>query len=161
MTWGIPTTLFLQFHVLISLVGMVGGCVVMYGLLTGRALGGWTAVFLATTILTSVIGFPLPPFGLDPPRMVGILSLLLLAPAVTALSVFRLDGAWRWIYIVGATAALYLNVFVGVIQAFAKLPALHALAPTQSEPPFLVAQLVVLAIFIAIGVLSVRRFHLG
>ena len=101
----------------------------MYGLVTGKpSVGSWTAVFLATTILTSLSGFPLPPFGLDPPRLVGILSLLLLAAAVIALSVFRLNGAWRWIYIVGATAALYLNVFVGVIQAFAKLPFLHARA---------------------------------
>jgi len=151
----------LQFHVLISLVGILSGCVVVYGLVTGKPLGSWTAVFLAATTLTSISGFPLPPFGLDPPRLVGILSLLLLAAAVIALYVFRLDGAWRWIYIVGATAALYLNVFVGVIQAFAKLPFLHVLAPTQSEPPFLVAQLVVLAIFIAVGVLSVRRFHPG
>ncbi len=159
MTWGIPTALFLQFHVLVGLVGIASGGVVMYGLLTGKPFGGWTALFLAATILTSVTGFPLPPFGLDPPRMVGILSLILLAAAVAAVSVFRLDGAWRWIYIVGATAALYLNVFVGVIQAFAKLPFLHALAPTQTAWPFVVVQLAVLAIFIAIGILSVRRFR--
>jgi hypothetical protein len=109
--------------------------------------------------LTSITGFPLAPSGFDPPQAVGIISLVLLALAVGALYVFRLAGAWRWIYVVGATAALYLNVFVGVVQAFQKLPFLQSLAPTQSEPPFLVAQLAVLAIFIAFGILAVIRFH--
>jgi len=151
----------LQIHVLLSLIGIVSGLVVLYGLLTGRPRGGWTALFLAATILTSITGFPLAPSGFDPPQAVGIISLVLLALAVVALYVFRLAGAWRWIYVAGATAALYLNVFVGVVQSFQKLPLLHALAPTQSEPPFLVAQLAVLAIFIALGILAVIRFHPG
>jgi len=159
MTWGLPTRLFLQIHVALSLIGIVTGLIVLYGLLAGRALGGWTALFLATTILTSITGFPLPPFGLDPPRMVGILSLILLAIAVGAYYAFNLDGAWRWIYVVTAMAALYLNCFVAVIQSFAKIPSLHALAPTQSEPPFLVAQLAVLALFLVLGFLSLRKFH--
>jgi len=159
MTWGLPTHLFLQIHVALSLIGIVTGLIVLYGLLAGRALGGWTALFLATTILTSITGFPLPPFGLDPPRMVGILSLILLAIAVGAYYAFNLDGAWRWIYVVTAMAALYLNCFVAVIQSFAKIPSLHALAPTQSEPPFLVAQLAVLALFLVLGFLSLRKFH--
>ena len=124
-----------------------------------REFGGWTVLFLATTILTSVTGFPLPPFGFDPPRAVGVLSLILLAVAVAALYVFKLRGAWRWIYVITAMAALYLNVFVGIIQAFLKIPSLHALAPTQSEPPFLVTQLVVLVIFLVLGILAVIRFH--
>jgi hypothetical protein len=161
MTWGIPTHTFVQIHVLISLIGIVSGLVAMYGLLTGRLLGGWTALFLATTVLTSVTGFPLPPFGFDPPRAVGLLSLLLLALAIAALYAFHLAGAWRWIYIGTATIALYLNVFVGVIQSFQKLPFLHALAPTQSEPPFVVAQLAVLVIFVALGIFALRRFHPG
>jgi hypothetical protein len=159
MTWGIPTHLFLQIHVGLSLIGIVTGLIVLYGLLAGRALGGWTALFLATTILTSVTGFPLPPFGLDPPRMVGILSLVLLAMAVGAYYVFHLVGAWRWVYVATAMTALYLNCFVAVIQSFAKIPSLHALAPTQSEPPFLIAQIVVLALFVVLGFLSVRKFH--
>jgi hypothetical protein len=159
MTWGIPTDLFLEFHVIVSLVGMVSGLVVLYGLLSGAALGGWTALFLVTTILTSVTGFPLPPFGFDPPRAVGTLSLVLLAVAVAAYYVFHLSGAWRWVYVVTAMMALYLNVFVGVIQAFAKLPFLHALAPTGSEPPFLVVQVLVLVAFVALGFLSVKKFH--
>lgn len=159
MTWGLPTHLFLQIHVALSLVGIVAGLIVLYGLLAGRALGGWTALFLLTTILTDITGFPLPPFGLDPPRMVGILSLVLLAAAVVAYYSFRLAGAWRWIYVVTAMAALYLNCFVAVIQSFAKIPTLHRLAPTQSEPPFLAAQIIVLALFLTLGVVSVRQFH--
>jgi hypothetical protein len=150
---------FLEFHVVISLIGIVSGLIVLYGLLSGKAYGGWTALFLITTILTSATGFFLPPFGLDPPRAVGILSLVLLAAAVAAYYVFLLAGVWRWVYVVTAMAALYLNCFVGVIQAFAKLSFLHDLAPTQSEPPFVAAQAVVLAIFVALGFVAVRKFH--
>src|SRR6202166_4426546 len=148
----------LQIHVLVSLIGIVSGFVVLYGLLLGRRLGGWTTLFLATTILTSVTGFPLAPFGFDPARAVGVISLVLLALAVAALYVFRLAGAWRWVYVGSAIAALYLNVFVGVVQAFQKLPFLQPLAPTQSEPPFLVAQIAVVAIFVLLGFLALRRF---
>jgi hypothetical protein len=149
----------LQIHVALSLIGIVSGLVVLYGLLTGRPLGGWTALFLATTILTSITGFPLAPFGFDPPRAVAVISLVLLALAVAALYVFRLARAWRWVYVGSAIAALYLNVFVGVVQAFQKLPFLQPLAPTQSEPPFLIAQVAVLAIFIVAGILAAIRFH--
>jgi hypothetical protein len=149
----------LQIHVALSLIGIASGFAVLYGLLTGRPLGGWTAVFLVTTILTSLSGFQLEPFGFDPPRAVGLISLVLLAAAVVAFYAFHLAGPWRWAYIVTASAALYLNVFVGVIQAFQKLPFLQALAPTQSEPPFVVAQLVVLFAFIALGTVGVIRFH--
>jgi hypothetical protein len=159
MTWRIPTDIFLEIHIALSLIGIVSGLVVLYGLLTGQALGGWTALFLGTTILTSVTGFPLPPFGLDPPRIVGIISLVLLAIAVAAHSIFHLHGTWRWIYVVTALMALYLNCFVGVIQAFAKIAALHALAPTGSEPPFLVAQIALLVLFLVFGFVSVRKFH--
>jgi hypothetical protein len=159
MTWGIPTDIFLNIHVALSLIALVLGLIVLYGLLSGEVLGVWTVLFLAGMILTSVTGFPLPPFGLDPPRMVGILSLVLLAIAVFAIYVFRLRGAWRWIYVVTAMAALYLDAFVGVIQAFAKLTFLHALAPTQSEPPFVIVQVVLLVIFVVLGFLAVRRFH--
>jgi hypothetical protein len=149
----------LQFHVLVSLVGIASGLIVAYGLLTGKQFGAWTALFLATTVLTSATGFPLPPFGFDPPRVIGTISLVLLALAIAALYAFHLGGAWRWIYIVTALAAFYFNAFVGVVQAFQKLPFLQPLAPTQSEPPFVVAQLVLLAAFIAIAVVAVLRFH--
>ncbi len=159
MTWGISTDLFLQIHVILSLAGMVSGASVLYGLLNGKALRGWTAVFLATTILTSVTGFPLPPFGFDPPRAVGTLSLILLAVAAGAFYAFHLAGAWRGVYVVTAMVALYLDVFVGVIQAFAKLSFLHALAPTQSDPAFIVVQLLVLASFIGLGFAALRKFR--
>lgn len=149
----------LQIHVILSLIGILAGLVVLYGLLANWSSSGWTALFLVTTILTSVTGFPLPPFGFDPPRIVGVLSLVLLASAVGALYVFRLAGPWRWIYVFTAVAALYLNVFVAVAQSFLKLPPLHDLAPTQTEPPFLVAQLIVLAAFIAMGVFALIKFR--
>jgi hypothetical protein len=159
MTLGIPTDLFLKLHVALSLMGIASGLIILYGLVKGRALGGWTALFLATTILASVTGFPLAPFGLDPARIVGILSLVLLVIAALARYAFHLGGVWRWTYVVTAMAALYLSCFVGVVQAFSKLQFLHALAPTQSEPPFLVAQLVVLAVFITLGFVSIRKLH--
>jgi hypothetical protein len=159
MTWGIPTHVFLEIHVAVSLVALVAGLIVFYGLISGAASAGWTFVFLVTLILTSVTGYPLAPFGFDPPRAVGTLSLILLAIAVVAIYGFKLSGAWRWIYIVTAATALYLDAFVGVIQAFAKISFLHELAPTQSEPPFLIVQVVVLAIFVVLGFLAVRRYH--
>src|SRR5499433_1233726 len=126
----------LQIHVLISLIAMVSGLVVVYGLLTGRPLGVWTALFLVTTVLTSITGFPLPPFGVTPGRIIGVISLVVLAFAIVALYAFRLAGTWRWVYIGSAVAALYLNVFVGVVQSFQKISFLQSLAPTQSEAPF-------------------------
>lgn len=159
MTWGTPTDLFLQIHVTISLVALASGLVVVYGLLTGQAPGGMTALFLVVLILTSVTGFPLPPFGFDPPRVVGVISLALLAIAVVTLYVFRLAGAWRWIYIVCVVAALYFDAFVAVVQSFQKVAFLQALAPTQSEPPFVVAQVVMLALFVVLGVVAFRNFH--
>jgi hypothetical protein len=148
----------LQFHVIVSLIGIVSGLIVAYGLVTRRSLPAWTALFLVTTILTSATGLPLPPFGLDPPRIVGIISLVLLAAAALALYGLRLAGPWRWVYVVTATAALYLNVFVLIVQAFGKLAPLQALAPTQSEAPFVAAQLVALVAFIALGWWAVRTF---
>jgi hypothetical protein len=149
----------LAIHVALSLIGIVSGLVVLYGLLTGKALSGWTALFLAATILTSATGFPLPPFGFDPPRAIGILSLILLVIAVSAYYLFHLAGLWRWVYVVTAMAALYLNCFVLVFQGFLKVQVLHDLAPTQSEPPFLAAQGAVLILFVVLGFFAVRKFH--
>jgi hypothetical protein len=149
----------LQFHVAISLVGILSGLAMSYGLLLGRNFKVAIAVFLATTILTSLTGFPFPPFGFDPPRAVGVLSLILLIGAVAAYYGFRLGGAWRWIFVACAVAALYLNVFVLVAQGFMKVPALHELAPTQSEPPFAIAQGIVLLIFIALGIWAAIKFR--
>jgi CHASE2 domain-containing sensor protein len=155
-----PFSLPLAAHVALSLIGIVSGIVVFRELLNGApARGWWTELFLCSTILTSLTGFPLPPFGFDPPRAIGVVSLALLAIAVIALYVFRLARRWGPIYVVSAVAALYLNVFVGVAQAFKKVPALTSLAPTQSEPPFLISQLIVLVAFLACGFLAIRNVH--
>jgi hypothetical protein len=159
MMLGLSLSAFTTLHVVISLIGIVSGLVVCYGMLASQRPGGWTALFLATTILTSVTGFMFPIGGLTPGLVVGAISLVLLAIALLALYGFRLAGSWRWIYVATALAALYFNVFVGVVQAFQKLSVLQPLAPTQSEPPFAVAQLVVLALFLALGFLAARRFH--
>lgn len=147
-------------HVIISLVGIASGFVVMYGLLTGKRLNGWTALFLVTTVATSVTGFGFPLVHFGAPHWVGVISLIVLAVAILARYKFRLAGRWRWLYVVGAVVSLYLNVFVGVAQAFQKIPALRALAPTQSEPPFLLTQLVVIGIFIALAIFAAMRFRL-
>jgi hypothetical protein len=147
----------LSVHVLLSVVAIASGLAAAYAMVRGRSAAAVTFIFLATTVLTSVTGFPLPPGGLDPPRVVGILSLALLALACAGLYVFRLRGAWRSIYLGTALAALYLNCFVAVVQAFQKIPAINALAPTQSEPPFVVAQVVVLLAFVALGTVAIRR----
>jgi hypothetical protein len=159
MILGMSADTFTLVHVVLSLVGIGSGLIVLFGMLGAKRLDGWTALFLATTVLTSVTGFFFPVTGFLPSHAVGILSLVFLAAALLAFYVYRLAGAWRWIYVVGAVVALYFNVFVGVVQAFRKVSFLEPLAPTQSEPPFLVAQLVVLAIFIVLGVIAVRRFH--
>jgi uncharacterized membrane protein SirB2 len=161
MILGMTTSTFTLLHVVISLIGIGSGFVVMYGLLNGKRFDGWTALFLATTVATSVTGFGFPFEHLLPSHKVGIISLVVLAVAVLARYAFHLAGAWRWIYVISAVVALYLNVFVAVVQAFEKVPALKALAPTQKEPPFLVAQLVVLAIFIMLGIFAVKRFRNG
>ena len=159
MVPGMSLEAFTLIHVILSLVGIASGLVVLFAMLGSNRLVGWTALFLATTFLTSVTGFFFPVAQFMPSHAVGIISLLFLLAALLALYVFHLGGAWRWIYVVGAVVALYLNVFVGVVQAFQKVPALHALAPTGSEPPFVVAQVVVMLIFIVLGVFAVRRFH--
>jgi hypothetical protein len=160
MVLGMSLSTFTLLHVIISLAGIGAGFIVMYGLLNGKRLDGWTAIFLTTTILTSVTGFMFPFEGFKPSYVVGGISLVMLAIAIWARYGGRLAGASRWIYVVTAALALYFNCFVAVVQSFAKIPALTALAPTQKEPPFLVAQLVVLAVFIWLTILATRRFHL-
>src|SRR5262249_22301790 len=145
-------------HVVLSLVAIVAGIVVLVGMLGGRQLNGWAGLFFAPPVATRGTGF-LSGSTLDPAGVPGIFSMLALLAAIGAPYAFRLGGAWRWIYVVTALLALYLNCFVAVVQAFQKLPFLQPLAPTQSEPPFLIAQLAVLALFIVLGVLAVRRFH--
>ena len=148
---------FTLIHVVISLIALVSGFVAVYGLLTSRQLEGWTLIYLVTIVATSVTGFFLPADRFLPSHAVGIISLVILAAAIAGRYVFHLAGAWRWIYAAGMVAALYLNTFVGVVQAFQKISVLHALAPTQSEPPFAIVQIVVLVAFVVLGVLAARR----
>jgi hypothetical protein len=159
MILGMSTSMFTLVHVVISLVGILAGLVVVFGMLGSRRQEGWTALFLATTVATSVTGFFFPSEHILPSHIVGAISLIVLAVAILARYGYHLLGSWRWIYVTSAVVALYLNVFVAVAQAFQKVPFLAALAPTQSEPPFVVAQLVVLAVFIMAGVFAVRSFH--
>ena len=159
MILGMSISTFTLVHIVLSLTGIASGIIVLLGMLDAKRLGGWTMLFLATTVLTCVSGFFFPSDYVLPSHIVGIITLVALAAAVLAIYTYRLAGSWRWIYVIGAVVALYLNVFVGVVQAFLKLPFLQPLAPTQSEPPFLIAQLVVMAIFIVLGFLAVRRFH--
>jgi len=146
-------------HVAISLVAIASGFVSLFGMIAGKRLDRWTAFFLATTVATSVTGFGFPIHGFTPGLAIGILSLVVLAVALYARYARRLAGAWRRVYAVGATVALYFNFFVLIVQFFQKVPALKALAPTQSEPPFAIAQGVALAAFIALGWLATVRFR--
>jgi len=158
---GFDLHTFTIIHVVLSLVGIAAGFVVMYGLLAGRRLDGWTALFLSSTVLTSVTGFGFPFERFEAPHWTGVVSLAVLALALLARYAFKLAGAWRRVYVVAAVVSLYLNVFVGVVQAFEKVPALRAAAPTQSEAPFLLTQLLVLALFVALGVLAAQRFRVA
>jgi hypothetical protein len=146
-------------HTLISLIGILTGLIVLVGLLAGKRLDGWTKWFLITTVLTSVTGFFFPFHGFTPAIALGIMSLSVLAVAIFARYPRQLAGHWRWIYVVTAVIALYFNVFVLVVQTFEKIPALHALAPTQTKPPFKLTQLVVLAIFVLLGIIAAIRFR--
>ncbi|PYK39572.1 MAG: hypothetical protein DME49_03565 [Verrucomicrobia bacterium] len=140
-------------------MGIFTGFVVLFGLLAGKRLDGWTRWFLITTVLTSVTGFFFPFHGFTPAITLGIMSLIVLAVAIFARYPRQLAGAWRWIYVVTAVITLYLNVFVGIVQAFEKIPALKAIAPTQTEPPFKLTQLVVLVLFVLITIVAAIRFR--
>jgi hypothetical protein len=149
---------FTLFHVLLSLIGIASGFVVLYGFLASKRFEGWATLFLSTTVATSVTGFLFPVHKFMPSHGVGILSLILLGLAIYGRRVHHLAAPWGRIYVGTSLFALYLNVFVLVIQLFQKTPALKALAPTQSEPPFAVTQFVVLAFFIVAGTLATIRF---
>jgi hypothetical protein len=157
MILGMSTSTYTFLHVLLSLVGIGSGLVVMYGLLSGKRLNGWTALFLASTAATSVTGFGFPFDDLLPSHKVGVVSLVVLGIAIIARYGLHLAGAWRWIYVISSAVALYLNVFVGVVQAFLKVPALNAIAPNQTEPPFLLTQLVVVTAFAVLAIVAAAR----
>ena len=152
-------TTFTVVHVLISLVGIGSGFVVLIGMLSGKRLDLSTALFLGTTVATSVTGFGLPAAHVLPSHIVGVLSLLVLALAIVARYRMRMAGRWRSVYVVSALVALYFNVFVLIVQSFLKVPVLKVLAPTQSEPPFLITQGVALIFFAAVTILAVLGFR--
>jgi hypothetical protein len=150
--------LYTKIHVIISLVGIVSGLVVLVAMMMGSDRNGWTSLFLVSTVATSLTGFGFPINGFTPALAFGVLSLVLLAAAIAARYALRLAGHWRWVFVVGAVVALYLNVFVLVVQSFLKIPALNALAPTGTEAPFAIAQGIVLVLFVCAGILAVRRY---
>jgi hypothetical protein len=146
-------------HTLISVVAIFTGLVVAFGMVTGNRLDGWTKWFLITAVATTVTGFFFPFHGFTPAISLGIISLPFLALTIFARYRKNMAGAWRWIYVVGAVICLYFNVFVLVVQSFEKIPALHALAPTQTESPFKFTQLVVLALSALLCIVALIRFH--
>jgi hypothetical protein len=155
MILGMTTETFTLLHVIVSLIGIVSGLVVVFGLLSGKRLNGLTLLFLITTALTSLSGFAFPNTHITPGIILGILSLVVLALATPARYVFHLAGGWRTTYAVGTVVALYFNVFVLIAQAFQKIPALKSLAPAG----FLAAQLIVMALFVWLGIRAVRGFR--
>lgn len=159
MVLGMSLATFTQVHVVISLIGIVSGLIVVFGMLKGKLLHGWNGLFLLTTVLTNVTGFFFPFEGFKPSYVVATISLVLLAIAILARYAQHLAGGWRRTYVISAVIALYLNCFVLVVQSFLKVPALHALAPEGKEPPFLAAQIVVMAIFIGLGVSAAKNFR--
>jgi hypothetical protein len=158
---GIPAATYTLIHVLISLVGIASGFVVLFGMIGGKRLDGMTALFLTTTVLTSVTGFGFPNEHITPGIKIGILSLVMLAIAIAARYALHLAGPWRTTYVITAMVAQYFNVFVLVVQSFEKIPAVKALAPTQKEPPFAIAQGIVLVAFIALTIFAVKGFRRG
>jgi hypothetical protein len=150
--------MFTLIHVVISVLGVIAGLVVVGGLLAGARLDSWTALFLATTIYTSLSGFGFPFTNVAPPHVVGALSLVVLAVCLFARYGKNLNSRWRATYVVTAVIALYLNVFVLVVQLFAKTPALAQLAPTQREAPFVVTQALLLGLFAWLGRAALRGF---
>lgn len=159
MILGMSIATFTVLHVVISLIAIAAGAVACARMLEGRPLDTWNSVFLLFTVLTTVTGFLFPITVFTPAIGVGIVSSIALALALAALHVGRLAGAWRWIYVVSALFAFYLNVFVLVVQSFQKIGFLNRFAPTGSEPPFAVVQGIVLLGFVLLGFLVIRRFR--
>lgn len=167
MILGMSVAAFTQLHVIISLVAIISGISVALGMLAARRMPAMTALFLLTTVATSVTGFmfgtpadaPRVIGSLDPAKIIGLISLVFLIVAILALYSYKLAGAWRRVYVIGALAALYFNCFVLVVQSFQKIPFFHALAPTQKEPPFAIAQAILLLLFIGVGIAAFKKFR--
>lgn len=159
MIFGLSTAVFTLLHVIISMVGIGAGFIAIFGMTGARLLSRWTALFLVTTVLTSVTGFLFPFNGVTPGIVLGVLSMVMLLLAVVALYGQKLSGVWRGTYVITACLALYFNVFVLFAQLFAKVPALKAIAPTQSSPAFGLTQLIVLAVFVALTIRAFKGFR--
>ena len=159
MVFGMSLATYTVIHVIISLVGIGSGLIVLFGMFSSKRLDGLTALFLVTTVLTSVTGFFFPFVHVTPGIILGILSLIVLALCIPARYTFHMAGKWRATYVITAVVALYFNCFVLIAQSFQKVPALHKLAPTGSEPPFGIAQGILLVLFIVAGVRAVKKFH--
>jgi hypothetical protein len=167
MILGMSVAAFTQLHVIISVIAIVSGILAALGMLSARLMPGMTTLFLILTVATSVTGlmFPTPVDAprvigsLDPPKVIGVISLIFLALAILALYSYKLAGSWRGIYVISAIIALYFNCFVLVVQSFQKIAFFHALAPTQKEPPFAVAQAILLVLFVGLGIAAFRKFR--
>jgi hypothetical protein len=159
MVFGMSLATYTLIHVIISLLGIGSGLIVLFGMLGGRRMDGMTSIFLVTTVLTSLTSFGFPFEHVTPGIILGILSLVVLAIAIPARYSFRMAGKWRSIYVVTAVIALYFNCFVLIAQSFLKIPALHALAPKGNEPPFAIAQGILLVLFIVLGVFAAKKVH--
>ncbi len=150
---------FTLFHTALSLVQLVSGIVVVIELMGSRDSKTWFLIYLVSAIATSVTGFLFPVDKFLPSHAFGIISLVLLLLVILARYTFHLAGAWRWIYVVGLVITVYLDAFVAVVQAFLKIPSLHALAPGGSEPPFAIAQGVLFVVFVGLGIVAARNFR--
>ena len=159
MILGLSIEAFTVLHVVISMIAIFAGFIVLGGMFSSARLGGWTAFFLVTTILTTLTGFLFPFRTVTPALAVGVVSSLILIVSLIALYSFRLAGRWRFVYVATAVASLYLNVFVMIVQSFQKVSFLQPFAPTGSEPPFVITQAVALIGFVILGVMAVKQFH--
>ena len=159
MILGMSVEAYTILHTIISLVAILAGLALIFALIGNSRPGGLTAIFLVTTILTSAGGFLFPSKMIGPPHILGVLSLIDLAITLYALYLGKLAGIWRPVFVITAVIAVYFNVFVLVVQLFDKVPALHALAPTGTEPPFGAAQGATLVLFVVLGILAVRRYR--
>jgi hypothetical protein len=158
MILGMSIPAFTLLHVIITLIAIGSGLIAVGGMFASNRLPGTSALFLLTTVVTSLTGFLFPIHGFTPALGVGIISCVILAIALFAYYSKHLMGEWRWIYVITAVTALYFNVFVLIAQSFVKVAALSALAPTQSDPPFVITQIAVLAVFILIGTIATISF---
>jgi len=159
MILGVSLVQFTFLHVFVSVIGIASGIFILYGLLNSLRLRILTALFFVTTVATSLTGFLFPFHGMTPGIILGILSMVVLIIAIIALYVKKLAGGWRAAYVVSVCVAFYFNFFVLVAQAFAKVPALHTIAPSQASPGFAVAQGALLLIFLLLTIRAVKKFH--